>query len=148
MEWREARQLELRDLDEQHLAWSPDGNWLALSDRDSVKEPLGLFLLSIETGERRRLTSPPEQLLGDGWPAFSPDGRTLAFSRIVDFGRSDLYLLTLSDGLKPLGEAQRMTFQNQGATSPAWAGDGREIVFSTELPQEALWRIAVPNSMG
>jgi hypothetical protein len=41
-----------------------------------------------------------------------------------------------------------MTFQNQGATSAAWAGDGREIVFSTELPQEALWRIAVPNSMG
>jgi Tol biopolymer transport system component len=105
MEWREARQLELRDLDEQHLAWSPDGNWLALSDRDFVKEPLGLFLLSIETGERRRLTSPPEQLLGDGWPAFSPDGRTLAFSRIVDFGRSDLYLFNSVGWTQALGRS-------------------------------------------
>lgn len=128
----------------QHLAWSPDGNWLAFSDRDTVREPLALFLLSIETGERRRLTAPPEQLLGDGWPAFSPDARTLAFSRIVDFGLSDLYLLPLSGGLKPSGEAVRITFQNQGSTSPAWTSDGREIVFSTELSQEGLWRIAVP----
>jgi len=131
----------------QHLAWSPDGNWLAFSDRDTSQEPLALFLLSIETGERRRLTSPPKQLLGDGWPAFSPDARTLAFSRIVDFGLSDLYILALSEELKPSGEVQRITFQNQGATSPAWTRDGREIVFSTEIPQEALWRIAV-SSLG
>ena len=129
----------------QHLAWSPDGNWLAFSDRDNSQEPLALFLLSIETGERRRLTSPPKQLLGDGWPAFSPDARTLVFSRIVDFGLSDLYMLALSEALKPSGEAERITFQNQGATSPTWTGDGREVVFSTEIPQEALWRIAVPS---
>ena len=129
----------------QHLAWSPDGNWLVFSDRDTSQEPLALFLLSIETGERRRLTSPPKSLLGDGWPAFSPDARTLAFSRIVDFGLSDLYMLAMSEGFKPSGEAQRITFQNQGATSPTWTSDGHEIVFSTEVPQEALWRIAVPS---
>ena len=130
----------------QHLAWSPDGNWLAVSDRDTFQEPLALFLLSIETGERRKLTSPPKQFLGDGWPAFSPDARTLAFSRIVDFGLSDLYLLALSEGLQPSGEAQRITFQNQGATSPTWTSEGREIVFSTDIPQDALWRIAVPST--
>ena len=45
-----------------HLTWSPDGNSLVISDRDSPKEPAGLFLLAIDTGEKRRLTSPPSQV--------------------------------------------------------------------------------------
>jgi Tol biopolymer transport system component len=32
-----------------YLAWSPDGNSLVISDKDSLKEPFALFLLSIET---------------------------------------------------------------------------------------------------
>ena len=47
-----------------HLTWSPDGNSLVISDRDSPKEPAGLFLLAIDTGEKRRLTSPPSPQLG------------------------------------------------------------------------------------
>ena len=42
---------------EPFLGWSPDGKWLAITDRSSAEEPFGLFLLSIETGEKRRLTS-------------------------------------------------------------------------------------------
>jgi Tol biopolymer transport system component/DNA-binding winged helix-turn-helix (wHTH) protein len=129
----------------QNLAWSPDGNSLVISDRDSLKEPFALSLLSIETGEKRKLTSPPAQLIGDISPAFSPDGRTLAFSRCVDYGLSDLYLLAFSDGLRPTGEAKRITFENRGATSPAWAADGHEIVFSAP---GGLWRIAAPGSTG
>jgi|SRR6266567_1236195 len=121
-----------------YLAWSPDGNFLVISDRDSLTGPFALFLLSIETGEKRRLTSPPPSLVGDTGPAFSPDGHTLAFSRRVDFdyGLGDLYLLNLltaSDGLKPAGEVKRITFENHGARSPAWTSDGREIVFSDRL---------------
>jgi Tol biopolymer transport system component len=130
------------------IAWSVDGNSLVVSDRDSPKEPFRLFLLSIETGEKRRLTSPSGQLIGDSWPAFSPDGRTLAFSRLVDAGLGDLYQLTFKDGLEPSGEAKRITFENQGAISPAWTSDGREIVFSTGLfTQRTLWKLAAPGSM-
>ena len=53
-------------------AWSPDGKWLVLSDKNSPEEPMGLFLLSIETGVKRRLTSPPAKSFGDTDPAFSP----------------------------------------------------------------------------
>jgi len=127
------------------LAWSPDGNSLVISDRDSLAEPFALFLLSIETGEKRKVTSPPAQLAGDSSPAFSPDGRTLAFSRNIDAGLGDLYLLAFSEGLKPAGEAKRITFENQGARSPAWTTDGREIVFSDRT---RLWRIVAPESMG
>src|SRR6266699_4658891 len=111
-----------------YLAWSPDGNFLVISDRDSLTGPFALFLLSIETGEKRRLTSPPAQLSGDSSPAFSPEGRTLAFSRNTDSGLGDLYLLAFSEGLKSAGEARRISFENRGAATPAWTADGREIV--------------------
>jgi Tol biopolymer transport system component/predicted Ser/Thr protein kinase len=129
----------------QNLTWSPDGNSLVISDRDSRREPFALYLLSIETGEKRKLTSPPAQLVGDTSPAFSPDGRTLAFSRRIDYGLGDLYLLAFSDGLRPTGDAKRITFENRGATSPAWTADGHEIVFSAP---GGLWRIAASGFTG
>jgi hypothetical protein len=66
------------------------------------KKPLALFLLSVESGEKRRLTNPSPQLVGDGNPSvFPPDGHAVAFSRAVDFGLSDLYMLIFSDVVKP-----------------------------------------------
>jgi Tol biopolymer transport system component/DNA-binding winged helix-turn-helix (wHTH) protein len=129
-----------------HLTWSPDGNSLVISDRDSPKEPAGLFLLAIDTGEKRRLTSPPSQVRGDRCPAFSPDGRTLAFSRAVDI-MDDLYLLAISDGLKAVGEAKRIELGKLSGYAPAWTEDGREIVF-WNARQSGLWRISVPGSAG
>ena len=119
-----------------HLAWSPDGNSLVISDRDSLTDPLSLFLLSI-TGEKRRLTFPPASSIGDTSPALSPDGHTLAFSRRVDpdINLGDLYTLNLvatSEGLKPAGQVKRITFENRGARSPAWTSDGHEIVFADQ----------------
>jgi Tol biopolymer transport system component len=132
-----------------NLGWSPDGNSLVISDRDSAKEPFALFLLSIETGEKQKLTSPPAQLMGDFSPAFSPDGRTLAFSRYIDLGGlSNLYLLALSDGLRPTGEAKRIALENHGPTRPAWTADGRDIVFSDYRGGSSLWRIAIPGFIG
>ncbi|MGC2185532.1 MAG: hypothetical protein WA637_19855 [Terriglobales bacterium] len=103
-----------------------------------------MFLLSIDNGERRRLTSPAVPLLGDSSPAFSPDGRTLAFSRNSDLGLGDLYLLPLSEELNPSGEAKRITFENR-TTTPSWTADGSHIVFSDS---KGLWQIAVPEFMG
>lgn len=40
-----------------YLAWSPDGNSLATSHKDSPKEPVALFVVAIDTGEKCRLTS-------------------------------------------------------------------------------------------
>ena len=136
-----------RDLPSPNLAWSPDGKWLAVTDRDSATAPYALSLLSVETGEKQKVTSPPTKALGgDSDPAFSPDGKVLAFSRLIDFGIGDLYLLNLSsspEGLKPTGEAARVTFDNRGATGPAWSPDGREVVFSKGGGE--VWRIDVAS---
>jgi Tol biopolymer transport system component len=128
------------------LTWSADGNWLVTADRgSSLTEPYALFLISIETGEKHKITSPPAQILyGDSGPAFSPDGRTLAFTRIVDAGIRDLYLLAFSDKLEPLGEPRRLALPNRDALSPTWSADGREIIFSDG---RLLWTV-VASAIG
>jgi len=127
------------------LAWAPESNSLVTCDRDSLTGPDALSLLSIETGEKRKLTFPSPQLFGDSSPAFSADGRTLAFIRSSDYGFGDLYLLPISKGLKPVGEPQRITFENQAA-SAAWLEDGRGIVYSQfGLP---ISKINAPGSAG
>jgi DNA-binding winged helix-turn-helix (wHTH) protein len=44
------------------LSWTPDGKWLAYSAADSELGPLSIWAISVETGERRRLTPPMREL--------------------------------------------------------------------------------------
>ncbi len=113
------------------LSWFPDGKWLAVPDRNSI------YLLSVQTGENRRLTLPAAGNY-DGTPSFSPDGRYLAFSR--SDGYSEIYLLALSNNLAPKGEPKQITFQHQWSGSPAWTANGREIIYSSG---QGLWRMPV-----
>jgi Tol biopolymer transport system component/DNA-binding winged helix-turn-helix (wHTH) protein len=142
---RKIAETRLGSLPGPYLAWSPDGNSLVISHKDSVKEPVGLFVVAIDTGEKRRFTSPPSALSdvsGDTNPAFSPDGRTLAFIRISDL-RTELYLLPVSDALQPVGEAKRILLGHL-SFGPAWTEDGREIIFWSE--RQGLWRIGASGS--
>jgi Tol biopolymer transport system component/predicted Ser/Thr protein kinase len=126
------------------LCWSPDSRYLAVPDKSSANEPLGLFLLSIETGEKRRLTTPPPTILGDSGPAFSPDGRMLAFTRCTSIVVTDIYVVPLSAALSPEGEPRRLTFDNQRAHNPAWMPDGSAVIFSSNRAGlYRLWRIPV-----
>ncbi len=126
--------------------WSPDGNWLAISEKDSDSERFALYLISADSGEKRRLTYPPKQFFGDSDPAFSADGRSLAFGRSIDAHSaelSDLYLLAFSDGWKPVGEPTQVTFGNKAVQYPAWTADGREIIYSVgSFVPKGLWRIS------
>jgi Tol biopolymer transport system component len=131
------------------LAWSPDGKWLVTSDRSVRQEPASLFLLSVATGEMRRLTYPPAQTIGDVEPAFSADGRSLVFRRVLTFGIGDLCLLALTAELVPKGEPRRLNSGNQLALSPTWIPHGREVIFASgqELSGGlSLWRVPVSGS--
>ncbi len=132
------------------LAWSPDSTWLAVCDwEEDSPGPLSLFLLSVDSGERRRLTRPPEDsLVGDIMPAFSPDGRMLAFSRYGSgLTTSDLYLLDLDEDLNPRGEPRRRTFMEQ-IIGGQFTSDGRDIVFSAASMTDSsgLWRVPVSGT--
>ena len=127
-------------------AWSPDGKWIALSDGPHFTSVMSLVLLSVETGERRRVTSPPSGY-DDFSPAFSPDMSRVAFVRYSSFGASagDLYFLRLSEDLKPVGEPERLTFYNGQIASPVWTTDGRSILFVRHevAGTPSLWRVRI-----
>jgi len=123
------------------LTWSPDGGQLVISDRAAASEPLGLFLLAVDTGEKRRLTSPKAPVTSDLSPAFSPNGRLLAFARTLGVQSADLCLISLSSNLRPEGEPKLLTQDHQGNDSPTWLDD-RELVFSSSRDgTETLWRM-------
>ena len=106
---------------------------------------LSVFLLSVDSGERRRLTRPAT--LGDVYPVFSPDGRTLAFSRYGSGASSDLYLLDLDEDLNPQGEPRRRTFMEQTMAGHGFTSDGRDIVFSAgSVTNYSLWRVPVSGT--
>jgi len=109
-------------LDGPLFAWFPDGKWIVTN---------GLLLLSVETGETRSLTSPlpPSKLFTDAAPAVSPDGRTIAFSRLVSYFDWSIYLLDVNHDLKPKAKPQQLTSIKARNWSPAWTSNGQEIVF-------------------
>jgi Tol biopolymer transport system component/predicted Ser/Thr protein kinase len=123
------------------IAWSPDGRWLVVGELG--ESSLFLTLLSVETGERRRLTSPPAGI--DLGPAFSADGRALAFTRMAGSAGSDLYVLPLDEDYSPRGEPRQLTSSNSFVNQPAFTGDGSEIVFSSG-PLESFRLFRVPVS--
>jgi len=127
-----------------YLAWTPDSRWLVTTERTSEDGGCGLVLLSVDTGEKRRLTSPRlPHPLGDSGPAMSPDGRSLAFSRAFGYGRSEIFVMPLSASWASQGEPRQLTHDNRLSMSPTWTPDGREIVFSSSLSgAQRLFRIA------
>jgi len=119
------------------LSWSPDGKSLAFSDRPSSNAPTSIYLLSLDTLAVRKLTSPG--LPGDYNPAFSPDGRTLAFSRASQ-GVTSIYTMAAEGG-----EERRVISGSQYGWGLAWTADGRDIVFGRAgwLPKSGwLWKIS------
>jgi eukaryotic-like serine/threonine-protein kinase len=114
------------------LSWSPDGKLLTFPGQGSPEEPHCIFLLSVETLEKRKLTSPPQTGPGDWESAFSPDGNTLAFTR-----GSDIYLVPVAGG-----EPRHLTFEAR-AGSMAWTPDGSGIVFFSLVGNTtSLWKIS------
>ncbi|MBP1727439.1 MAG: serine/threonine protein kinase, partial [Deltaproteobacteria bacterium] len=124
------------------LAWTQDSKRLVIPSAESEKTGRGLFLLSLETLERRRLTDG-----NDGSPAFSPDGRSLVFTRWSG-GKSDIYLLHLGVNYEPQGSPQRVGETGEPITwSATWTSEGSEIVSSSgSWTSGSLWRMTASAS--
>lgn len=102
------------------------GRFVAGSERVSPSAPFQIYLLSIESPERRKLTSPPARSRGDRFPAVSPEGNTIAFTRHSNNDTDDIYLAPVSGG-----EPTRLTTDNSVINGLSWTPDGREIIYSS-----------------
>jgi Tol biopolymer transport system component len=97
-----------------NLSWSPDSQWIVF-DEDSGD----IFLLDIESrAARPRLNTPAYETS----PAFSPDGRWLAY-RSDESGRSEVYVVPAFEG------PGKWLVSNQGGTAPTWGPGGDELFF-------------------
>jgi Tol biopolymer transport system component/DNA-binding winged helix-turn-helix (wHTH) protein len=123
------------------LDWSPDGQILAFADKGSRSEQDGIFLLSLETMEKKRLTTPPaDEVTRDSMPAFSPDGRYLAFKRGSEIVGHQIQIVAVSGGepklLHDVGDGMIYDLD--------WVSNGSAIVFAVEgLGRKGLGKISV-----
>lgn len=86
--------------------------------------------------------SAPKQLTSkenSSQPAFSPDGKQLAFSRSVD-GKPQIFLLPLD-----AGEATQLTKYKYGASNAKWSPDGKQLLFSAGISLKELLKDSLLN---
>jgi len=115
------------------LSWSPDGKSIAFADRASANESPSIFLLSLDSQDLRRLTSPGSSR-GDSNPAFSPDGRTVAFTRASQAFQA-IFTVPVSGG-----KEQQVISDGSDHWGLAWTPDGKGIVFANAgWPLNAGW---------
>jgi Tol biopolymer transport system component/DNA-binding winged helix-turn-helix (wHTH) protein len=134
------------------ISWTPDAKWLVVSTRESPNEPYGIWLLSVETGERHRLLSPPaatsstqQYAPGDFYGTLSPDGRTLAFARTSGTWLFNLYTVRLTRDFRPQGKPELLAGQSYPSVKGiAWASN-RDIVYGagSHITNARLWRMQV-----
>jgi Tol biopolymer transport system component/predicted Ser/Thr protein kinase len=133
-------------------SWSPDGRWLAVSGGRPGSEPGylragGIHLVPRSGGEPLTLTEPSPPA-SDVAPAFSPDGRRLAYASCpggLYEGGCDVYVLELGADFEPAGRPRRLTRQNVSVQFVAWTRDGDSIVYNTTegVYLMHLWRVAL-----
>jgi len=90
-----------------------------------------IWLVERSGGTARRLNNAG----AENNPAFSPDGKTIAFSR-WNGGDFDIYISPATGG-----EAKRLTFQGEDDLPVAWTPDGQAVVFESTRDEEGVTRL-------
>jgi dipeptidyl aminopeptidase/acylaminoacyl peptidase len=113
---------------------SPDGSLAVVAvTRYEVKDDKGitnLWLVPADGSEARQLTTHDSS---DSSPAWSPDGRFVAFvSRRGDDDQNQVYVIPVGGG-----EARRVSSVPTGASAPKWFPDSRHIAFISRVYEDA-----------
>ncbi len=114
----------------QSVALSPDAALVAYVVREASWDENAfeteIWLADARTGETRQLTNAKKS---SDAPAFSPDGKRLAFGS--DRGEKRQVFLIDPRG----GEAEALTAAEEGVSAFAWSPDGAAIAFTSQDPK-------------
>jgi Tol biopolymer transport system component len=105
------------------LAVSPDGKFLAYATIDPVT---GVDIYTMALGGDRKPQPFLHSPANEQGPAFSPDGRWLAYESTIS-GRNEVYITPF-----PTGGAQYQV-STSGGERPVWRHDGKEIYYREGL---------------
>lgn len=138
-------------------AWSPDGRWLAFQGdaRKEISErtlaalpPSTLWRVPASGGEAERLTRVGHPVGGHGEPAWSPDGRWVAFSA---GNRSQTRIWGVE---VETGRVETLVSDTQVSVNPVFSADGRGLFYvgisrqSSLTATFAIWRQGLDPESG
>jgi tricorn protease len=99
-------------------AWSPDSTQIAFVSSDDK-----LRVVTVASKDVKELSASRYGNLGS--PAWSPDGKWLAFSKPDVSRTNDIYLIPSSGG-----EEKKVTFESFSESNPHFSPDGRKLYFT------------------
>ncbi|MFN7103981.1 MAG: TolB family protein [Pseudorhizobium sp.] len=110
---------------------SPDGRWMAISDKVEFSKS-AIYILPAAGGAPRLVT----QNLPSYWHGWSPDGRHVAYCGIRD-DQFDIYTIGIEGG-----DERRLTFGEGRNDGPDYSADGHWIYFnSSRSGHMQIWRV-------
>jgi Tol biopolymer transport system component len=113
--------------------WAPGGRRMA-----AVALGRGIYIVDVQDGTSRRLTSEPS----DEAPDWSPVGGSIAFHRQISGTNYDIFAVDVATG-----EERRLTNDAKQQTNAAWSPDGTRLAFA-EQRASGKWAIVTMNSDG
>ena len=111
-----------------HPSRSPSGQELVFSaDFDG---PSSLWISALDGSRLRKISPPPVTSISntDMEPAWSPDGRQIAYRSLTGASESSDIWVVQANGANPL----KLTANGATNSHPAWSPDGRKIAFVSD----------------
>lgn len=113
--------------------FSGNGDVVFFSRRDSNDEEDDIYVTDTRTGSTRRITDLPGN---DFCPAWSPDGKRIAFARVDPGSRRFIVILE-----SKTGRMSEIALGFERVTEPDWSPDGKKIAYTAQ--KDGVWDVWV-----
>jgi serine/threonine protein kinase/Tol biopolymer transport system component len=129
------------------ISWSLDGRFIAFNSAKDG-EP-AIWVASTESGEYHTVGSPPKGYYMEISPAFSPDGRTLAWIRARDSYSRTVVLLDMNPDGTGKGREREITSYDRRIEQLAWQPDGHALILAIRTMGErtGLFRLSLNGAL-
>ena len=126
-------------------AFSPDGSMLAFSWKGIRDDKPGIYVVPVVGGDPRRLT---QSTTNDNSPAWSPNGKQIAFHRVRPNQPNELMVVSVADGVEQKLRDVRLA-DSLSSTSVTWTPDGKALllgIYDPEVQHGSLFRVSLDGA--